>query len=51
MDRINLMIVARSVIEEIMFTYAEGIDLGDIETVAELFAEGPVNRSPRMGGN
>ena len=42
MDRINLMTVARSVIEEIMFTYAEGIDLGDIETVAELFTEGAI---------
>ena len=42
MDRINLMTIARSVIEEIMFTYAEGIDLGDIETVAELFTEGAI---------
>lgn len=42
MDRINQMMLARHVIEEIMFTYAEGIDLGDMETMAQLFAQGAI---------
>jgi 3-phenylpropionate/cinnamic acid dioxygenase small subunit len=42
MDRINQITQARHVIEQIMFTYAEGIDTGDIETVAQLFAQGAI---------
>jgi hypothetical protein len=42
MERTSLLVEARLAIEKIMFTYAEGIDLGDIETVAELFANGAI---------
>ena len=42
MDRSSQIAVARSVIEEIMFTYAEGIDLGDMESMAMLFMQGAI---------
>lgn len=42
MDRISQIAQARQAIEEIMFTYAEGIDQGDIETMAQLFAQGAI---------
>lgn len=42
MDRTTRMAQARGVIEGIMFTYAEGIDMGDIERVAELFMQGAI---------
>ena len=42
MERAIQIALARSVIEEIMFTYAEGIDQGDIETVAQLFMQGAI---------
>jgi len=42
MDRATQMSLARGVIEEILFTYAEGIDMGDIERVAALFNQGAI---------
>lgn len=42
MDRTTQMALARFVIEEIMFKYAEGIDLGDMESMAELFVQGAI---------
>jgi hypothetical protein len=40
MDRIQSIAAARFAIEDVMLRYAEGIDVGDIETVGEVFAEG-----------
>ena len=40
MDRIQAIAAARFAIEDVMLRYAEGIDVGDIETVGEVFAEG-----------
>ena len=42
MERAIQMALARTVIENIMFSYAEGIDQGDIETVAQLFMQGAI---------
>ncbi|MFP6836053.1 MAG: nuclear transport factor 2 family protein [Pseudomonadales bacterium] len=42
MDRTTQITHARLAIEEIMFTYAEGIDRGDMETMAQLFAQGAI---------
>lgn len=42
MDRTTKIAQSRAAIEEIMFAYAEGIDCGDIESVAQLFAQGAI---------
>ena len=40
MERIQAIAAARFAVEDIMLRYAEGIDVGDIETVGDVFAEG-----------
>jgi len=40
MERIPAIAAARFAVEDIMLRYAEGIDIGDIETVGEVFAKG-----------
>jgi 3-phenylpropionate/cinnamic acid dioxygenase small subunit len=42
MDRALKITEARTAIEDIVYRYAEAIDLGDLETVGELFAKGRV---------
>jgi len=42
MDRTTKIAQSRAAIEEIMFAYAEGIDSGDIESVAQLFLQGAI---------
>ena len=40
MDRFQKTSIARRVIEDTMYRYAEGIDTADIETVGDIFAAG-----------